>query len=111
MVGEGVINVTDDNFEEEVLKSKLPVMVDFWAEWCPPCKMIAPIVDELARDYKGKLKVAELDVDNGTGTATEFGVMNIPTIMFFKDGKEYKRIIGANPKRVFENTIKELIGE
>ena len=109
MAGE-VMHITDTNFEEEILKSNIPVMVDFTAAWCPPCKMVAPIVEELAREYKGRLKVAKIDVDTETQIATELGIMNIPAFIFFKNGKEYKRIVGANPKDVFEKVIKELIG-
>lgn len=105
-----MVQVTDTNFEDEISESKIPVMADFWAEWCMPCKMIAPVVEELARDYKGKLKVAKIDVDDAGQTATELGVMNIPTIIFFKNGKEHKRIVGANPRKVYENVVKELTG-
>lgn len=108
---EEIVTVTDNNFEKEVLKSGVPVMLDFWATWCPPCKMIAPTIDELAKDYKGKLKVGKIDVDGNGQIATQLGVMNIPTIIFFKDGKEHKRMVGANPKKIFEQEIKHLIGK
>ena len=110
-MAEGVINLTDVDFEKEILKSDLPVMVDFWASWCMPCKMIAPTVKELAKDYKGKLKVAKIDIDDNSQIATNMNVMNIPTVIFFKNGKEYKRMIGVNPKRSFIDIIKELLGE
>ncbi len=104
-----VVNVTDANFDEEVFKSRLPVMVDFWAEWCPPCKLIAPLIDELARHYKNKIKVAKVDIDANPGIAAELSISNIPAIIFFKEGREFKRITGANPKRVFEKIIKEVL--
>jgi len=108
---EGIVTVTDNNFEKEVLKSDVPVMLDFWATWCPPCKMIAPTIDELAKDYKDKLKVGKIDVDENGQIATQLSVMNIPTIIFFKDGKEHKRMVGINPKGIFEKEIKHLIGK
>ncbi|MBN1430360.1 MAG: thioredoxin [Anaerolineae bacterium] len=91
-------NVTDASFESEVLNSNQPVLVDFWAEWCGPCKMIAPVVDELARDYAGKLKVAKLDADTNPNTMQVFGVMGIPTLILFRDGQIIERISGAIPK-------------
>ena len=109
-MSEGITAVTDTNFAKEVLKSNVPVLVDFTAEWCPPCKMIAPIIGELAQEYEGKIKVVKMDVDDNGQTATKLGVMNIPTIMFFKEGKEYKRMVGANPKKVYENVVKEIMG-
>lgn len=90
--------VTDATFEAEVLKADLPVLVDFWAAWCGPCKMIAPVVEELARDYAGKLKVCKLNVDENNQTAAQFGIMSIPTLMLFKDGKPVERLIGYMPK-------------
>ena len=90
--------VTDVTFDKEVLQADLPVLVDFWAVWCGPCKMIAPIVDELAGQYDGKLKVLKLDVDENQGTAMNYGVMGIPTLILFKGGKAVERITGYMPK-------------
>ncbi len=92
------ITITDENFNEEVLKSDKPVLIDFWATWCGPCKMIAPIVEELVDEYDGKAKIGKLDVDNNQQTAIKFGVRSIPTILIFKDGKLKETIIGAVPK-------------
>lgn len=92
------ITFTDDNFETEVLKSDKPVLVDFWAVWCGPCKMIAPIVEELAGEYEGKAKVGKLDVDNNQESAIKYGVRSIPTVLIFKGGKVVETIIGAVPK-------------
>jgi thioredoxin 1 len=92
------ITITDENFEEEVIKSSKPVLIDFWATWCGPCKMIAPIVEELVDEYDGKAKIGKLDVDNNQQTAIKFGVRSIPTILIFKDGKLKDTIIGAVPK-------------
>ncbi len=104
-----VIQVTDSNFEKEIIKSDIPAMVDFWAEWCAPCKAVSPVIDEIARDYRGKIKVAKVDVDDNSKTTTDIGVMNIPTVIFFKNGREHKRIVGANSRREYEKVIKELI--
>jgi len=101
--------VTDANFEEEVLKSELPVVVDFWAPWCGPCRVVAPIVEELAKDYEGKVKVTKLDVDNNPGTAAKYGIFSIPTILIFKDGKVATQIVGAVPKKQFVDKINEVL--
>ena len=90
-----LLHLTDGNFKKEVLESRLPVLVDFWAAWCGPCKMIAPIVDELAREYKDKIKIGKVDVDTNPRIATEYGIMSIPTIIFFKNGKVMEQLAGA----------------
>jgi len=92
------VHVTEQSFETEVLKAETPVLVDFWAEWCGPCRMIAPIVEEFARDYDGKLKVAKVDVDDNTTIAMKYNIMSIPTLGVFKSGELVERIIGYMPK-------------
>ncbi|MBC7249432.1 MAG: thioredoxin [Anaerolineae bacterium] len=100
------IIVTDDTFEAEVVKSTTPVLVDFWATWCMPCRMIAPTVEEVATEYASKLKVAKLDVDENPRTASQFGVMSIPTLMLFKNGEIVERLVGAMPKQRLMDKIK-----
>ena len=92
------IEVTDANFEEVVLKSEIPVLVDFWAEWCGPCRMVAPVVEELSHDYEGKVLVTKVDVDSNPNTAMQFGIRNIPTILFIKGGEVVDKHVGAAPK-------------
>jgi len=93
------VHVSDQNFKSEVLDSQTPVLVDFWAVWCGPCKMIAPVVEELAKEYDGKLKVAKMDVDANPKTSMDFGIRSIPTLLVFKGGAVVEQIIGAVPKR------------
>ena len=93
-----LLQVTDQNFSSEVLEAKEPVLVDFWAEWCGPCRAIAPIVEEIAKDYDGRLKVAKLNVDDNPQTAQNYRVMSIPTLLLFKEGKIVDQMIGAVPK-------------
>lgn len=100
--------VTDKNFADEVLKSKLPVLVDFFAEWCGPCKMIAPLVEELAGEMAGKALIVKLNVDESMDTAQTYGVMSIPTLIFFKDGKEVDRMVGAMPKDAMQEKLESL---
>lgn len=97
-MSDAIVHVTDANFEEEVLKSELPVLVDFWAEWCGPCKMIAPVLDELAGDYNGKVKVCKMDVDANKDTPTKFGIRGIPTLIIFKNGAAEATKVGALSK-------------
>ncbi len=100
------VPVTDKTFDEEVLKSPTPVLVDFWATWCAPCKMIAPVLEEIAREKDGTLKIVKLDVDENPETAQKYGVMSIPTLLVFKGGREVNRLIGYMPK----NQILQRIG-
>lgn len=100
--------LTDSNFREQI-KSNNVTMVDFWAVWCGPCRMVAPIVDELAKDYDGKALIAKVDVDNNPEVSAEFGIRNIPTILFFKNGEIVDKHVGAAPKSVLENKLKALL--
>ena len=104
---EGVITVTDDNFEEEVVSQGVLTLVDFWAEWCGPCRMVAPIVEQLASEYAGDLRVAKLDVDENPRTAQRFNVRSIPSILFFKDGEVVETVIGAVPKAQLEGKVQQ----
>lgn len=100
------IKLTDQNFEEEVIKSDVPVLVDFWAEWCGPCRMVAPVVEQISKEYKGKLKVCKLNVDDSPKTASSYDIMSIPTLAIFKNGKVVDKIVGALPKAELETAIK-----
>ena len=99
--------VTDESFETEVEKNNGLTVVDFWATWCAPCRMIAPILDQLASEYSGKVKVTKLDVDQNVRTATRFNVRSIPTLLFFKDGKLVDQVVGAVPKQALETKFKQ----
>jgi thioredoxin 1 len=103
------VEVKDSNFEEIVLKSDKPVIVDFWAEWCGPCRMIGPIVEELSEDYKDQIVCTKLDVDSNPGVASKYGIRNIPTILFFKDGEIVDKQVGAVPKSNLESKLKPLL--
>ena len=104
-----VIDVTDGNFEEEVIKSPLPVLVDLWAPWCGPCRMVSPVVEKLSGKYEGRVKFCKVNVDENPRTATSYGVMSIPTLMFFKDGKAVDTVIGAVPEQVLQPKIESLL--
>lgn len=101
------VTITDDNFENEVLASSEPVLVDFWAAWCGPCRIIAPIIEELAEDYQGKAKIAKLDVDQNPEAAGRFGIRSIPTLLIFKDGEIVDQIVGAVPKQTLEDKLNQ----
>ncbi len=106
----GVVHVTDQNFENEVLKSDVPVMIDFWAAWCGPCRAIAPVIEELAEEYAGRVKVCKMNVDENPITPGRFGIRAIPTLIFFKDGQAVDQITGAVAKAIIESVLKRLVG-
>jgi len=103
------LEVNDNNFDEIVVKSEKPVLVDFWAEWCGPCRMIAPMIEEISNEYSEKALVVKCDVDNSPAVAAKYGIRNIPTILFFKDGKIADKQVGAVPKSNFVAKLKALI--
>ncbi|GGG95297.1 thioredoxin [Silvibacterium dinghuense] len=109
MAGQGILEVTDTNFEQEVLQSEQPVLVDFWAAWCGPCKALAPIVDELATQYAGQVKVAKLDVDRNNATPMRYGIRGIPALLLFKDGKVADQIVGYVPKETIEKSLSRFV--
>ena len=100
-----IIILNEANFKKEVVESPIPVLVDFWAEWCGPCKMVAPILDELASEYDGKVKIGKVNVDENQGLATEHGIRAIPTLLLFKDGQVEETIVGVRPKRDFKTKL------
>ena len=102
-----LVHLTENNFNDEVLKASLPVLVDFWAEWCGPCRMIAPIVDEIAKEHEGRLKVGKLNVDDAQEIAVKYNVMSIPTLMFFKQGKPVDMVVGALGKEQLISRVKK----
>ena len=106
-----LVTGTDANFQSEVLDSDQPVLVDFWATWCGPCRTIAPTVEELASEYDGKAKVVKLDVDNNPQTAQKYGIRSIPSLLFFKDGKPVDQMVGVVPKRVLAEKLDVLAGQ
>jgi thioredoxin 1 len=105
MASDNVCTFGDDNFDQEVIKSSVPVLVDFWATWCAPCKAIAPTIDALAADYAGKVKVGKVNVDESQSIPSSYGVRGIPTIILFKDGKVIDQVVGAVPKSQLEAMI------
>ena len=105
MASDKVVTLSEDNWEQEVLKSDTPVLVDFWAQWCGPCRMVAPVLDQIAQEMDGKVRVAKLDVDSNQQIAYQFGVQSIPTFILFKGGQMADRMMGAAPKSTFENFI------
>ena len=104
-----VVHVTDASFEKDVLQSSIPVVLDFWAEWCGPCRAIAPILEELGKEYDGKVKIAKIDVDENPTVSARFGIRGIPTLIVFKAGKEVQRQIGASPKPAYRKMIEGIL--
>ena len=109
MASENVHTFTDDNFEKEVLQSDIPVLVDFWATWCAPCKAIAPLIDTVASEYEGRVKVGKVNVDDNPATPGKYGVRGIPTVILIKDGKVLDQVVGAIPKAQLEALIKKAL--
>ncbi|WP_224984467.1 thioredoxin [Geomonas agri] len=109
MASENVHTFTDDNFEKEVLQSDIPVLVDFWATWCAPCKAIAPLIDTVASEYEGRVKVGKVNVDDNPGTPSKYGVRGIPTVILIKDGKVLDQVVGAIPKAQLEALINKAL--
>lgn len=109
MASEKVLTLTKDNFQGDVIDAGTPVLVDFWAPWCSPCRMIAPIVDELAADFDGKVKVGKVNVDDNREIAVEYGVMSIPTLIIFKEGKAVERVVGYKSKNELAGLLEKLL--
>ena len=105
MAGQNVIEITDQNFEQEVVNSPVPVLVDFWAEWCMPCRMLAPTIEKLAKEYDGKIKVGKVDTDSNRDTALKFSISNIPTVILFKGGQASQRFVGLRPEKDFKEAL------
>jgi thioredoxin 1 len=108
MASANIVTLTEDNFEAEVLKSTTPVLVDFWAEWCGPCKMLGPTLDELSNEYAGKVKIAKLNVDDNQNLAAQYGVSSIPMLLFFKGGQIQNQMVGAKPKSALKSELDKL---
>ena len=108
MAAPNIVTVTNDNFDQEVLKSSQPVLVDFWAEWCGPCKMIAPLLNELATEYDGKAKIAKVNVDDSQNLAAQFNINSIPTLLFFKNGQVVDQVVGVKSKKDLKTKLDQI---
>lgn len=105
MAGQHVATFDEANFETEVLRSKTPVLVDFWAEWCGPCRALAPVIDELATDYAGRVKVGKLDIDKAPAIAERYGISSIPTVVLFENGQTSRKMVGMKPKKEYQSML------
>jgi len=110
MAGNGIVEVTDANFDQDVLKSDKPVLVDFWATWCGPCRAIAPIVEELANEFQGKITIGKMDVDSNSATPMRYKVTGIPTLLVFKGGQVVEQFVGYKPKEVLAEALNKYVG-
>ena len=108
-MGGNTVEITTQNFDTEVISSEVPVLLDFWATWCGPCLAIAPVLDDLAGEYTGKLKIGKVNVDNDQSLAMKFGITSIPTLLFFKDGKVQESVVGSRPKGAFQEIITKYV--
>ncbi|MGI6559271.1 MAG: thioredoxin [Limnochordia bacterium] len=109
MEGNPIVHLTSGNFQAEVLDSKMPVLVDFWADWCGPCRQIAPVIDEIAKEYEGRMKVGKVNVDQEQDLAVRYGVMSIPTLVLFQNGQAVERLVGAMPKDALKRKLEGLL--
>lgn len=109
MASQTIVELTDSNFESEVVNSDVPVLVDFWAEWCQPCRMLAPTIDAIADEYQGKVKVGKVDIDNNREVATNHAISSIPTVIIFRNGEVEKKFVGLTSKDQFKSTLDELV--
>ena len=109
MAEEAAVKITDEDFDQEVIQATIPVLVDFWAAWCGPCKMIAPVLEELAKEYSGRIKIVKMNVDENMETPNNFSVRSIPTLILYKDGSEIDRMVGVVPKSTLEEMIKKAL--
>ena len=109
MASDAVLTFTDANFEEEVLKSDVPVLVDFWAEWCMPCKMLAPVIDKLAEQFDGKVKIGKMDTDANKETAVKYGIQSIPTVILIQDGEPVKTFVGMQPEAAYAEELDKVL--
>jgi thioredoxin 1 len=110
MAGANTLEFTEDNFESEVISSDQPVLVDFWADWCMPCKALAPTIDELADEYSGKIKVGKVNTEDSPGLSTQFNIQAIPTVLLFKDGQVAEKFVGLRSKKDFQESINSIVG-